>query len=193
MRPLLAAALFCAHAAGLISLFAGCAPRAPAGSVRHLDDEYGFRSASFEEPISSFADLEFVRDRKGLACYQRADENLDVGSARLAYIHYCFFEDRLASVALWGTGTETANHLLQEMRRMYGRGQPLTSTQGRSKQSVGEIWNGGKATVVLLFLQRESFPAMDDSEVVVTISSNKLMEKRSPGEAQAPPGSSPAN
>ena len=179
--------------AGVLGTSSGCAPRAPIGSVHHLDDEYGFRAARFEEQLASFEGLEYVRDQKGLACYSKHDDELEVGDATLGYIHYCFYDERLASVNLWGSGADTANSLLQEMRREYGRGQPLTTTQGRSKQPVGEIWNGRQVTVVLLFMQGDSVPQMDDSEVVVTISSNKLMEKRGPGGPQGPPGSSRAN
>lgn len=165
-------------AACVLSVVAGCAPRPPAGSVRYLDDEFGFRAVRFEEPLSSFEDLEFVRDQKGLACYRKREEELELGHATVGYIHYCFYGDRLASVTVWGSGADTANYLLQELRRTYGRGQALTSTQGRAKQPVGEIWNGRKVTAVLLFAQRESYPQMDDSEVVVTLSSNRIMRKK---------------
>jgi hypothetical protein len=165
--------------AALVAVFAlaACAPRPPAGTIHHLDDEYGLRQTRLESPRSSFANLVFVRNQNGLDCYRRANEPLEMGGVTLGYVHYCFYEDRLASITLWGAGSDTAEQLLNDLRHAYGKGQPLTAGDPRAKRPVGEIWSGRDATAVLLFRQRDN-PQLDTSEVVVTVSSNRVLNKK---------------
>jgi hypothetical protein len=155
---------------------AACAPRQQAGSIRNLDAKNGFREARFGTPFAEFEGLEFSKRKKGLSCFQRGEEDLQVGDAHLEYIEYCFHQDRLAAVIQYGIGADTAAQLLKALRRAYGRGERLTrrSDDGTS-YPIGEMWKGGEVTATLVFIESEVNPMMDMPEVVVTVSSNRLL------------------
>ena len=175
MNASLRSRLAAGAALGLLTAAAACAPRPPAGSVRHLDDQYGFLKMHFETRLATFPDLQYVRDQKGLACYRRRDDPLEVGSVKVGYIHYCFYGDQLASITVWAAGSDNATQLLHDMRVAYGRGQRLTSKESNGKQPIGEMWTGKRVTAVVLFITRQDYPSLDSNEVVLTLSSNRLL------------------
>ena len=175
-------------ALGLLGSAPACAPRPSAGSIGHLDDQYGFLKTHFEARLASFPDLEYVRDQKGLACYRRHDDPLEVGKVKVGYIHYCFYGDQLASITVWAAGSDNATQLMHDMRVAYGKGQRLTSKES-SKQPIGEMWTGKRVTAVLLFITRQDYPSLDSNEVVLTMSSNRLLRDNDTAKQETSPAS----
>jgi hypothetical protein len=132
-----------------LALLAGCSLHKPSGSLAKLDEKNGFRDVRLLTPLTEFNDLEFVELKNGMGCFKRPKEDLVVGDATVGSIRYCFYKGRLGSVSLWGAGAKTA----------------------------GELWKGEKVTAVLLFVEHRTFPQMDMSEVVVTLSANEILEE----------------
>lgn len=158
-------------------LLAGCAFSQEAGSVAKLDEKSGFRDVELLASLTEFDDLEFVELKNGMACFKRRNEDLIVGEATVGSIRYCFYKGRLGSISLWGAGAKTAGELVTQMRRNYGGGEPFSLRKEDGTGPVGEIWRGEKVTAVLLFVEHRSFPQMDVSEVVVTLSANEILKE----------------
>jgi hypothetical protein len=173
-QPAAFAPLVCA----LIAV-AACAPRQQLGSMGNLDAKNGFRGARFNTAFSEFKGLEFSKFKEGLSCFQRDEEDLQVGEAQVEYIEYCFYDGRLAGVIQYGIGADTATQLLKALRGAYGKGERLTrrGPDGTS-YPLGEIWKGRRVTATLVFVESEVNPMMDMPEVVVTLSSNELLAER---------------
>lgn len=161
----------------LVVVLAGCAFHKPTGSVARLDEKNGFRDVHLLTPLTQFDDLEFVELKNGMGCFKRRKENLVVGETTVGSIRYCFYKGRLGSISLWGAGAKTAGDLLREMRRNYGNGEPFSLRKDDGTGPVGEIWKGDRVTAVLLFVEHRSFPQMDVSEVVVTLSANEILSE----------------
>jgi hypothetical protein len=172
----------------LLTAATACAPRPKAGSIANLDAKNGFRKARFATAFDEFDGLKFSEFKEGLSCFQRPDERLQVGEAKLEYIEYCFLEGRLAAVIQYGIGAETASELLRALRRAYGKGERLTGRNAEGNPyPIGEIWKGRNVTATLVFVESEVNPMMDMPEVVVTLSSNELLAARDRARAaQAP-------
>jgi hypothetical protein len=151
----------------------GCAAK-HAGTIRGLDEEYGFRGVAFHTPLAKFRDLEFVEVRNGLFCFQRQRDNLRFGRATLSWIKYCFYKGRFASVIMWGAGTEAARGAYVTMQQAYGEGEVLAGTADGATRPLGRIWKGDRVTAIYLFAYRRTYPQMDTSQAVVTISSNDI-------------------
>jgi hypothetical protein len=160
----------------LVVLAAGCAFH-KTGNLTRLDERNGFRDVHFLTPLTQFDDLEFVELKNGMGCFKRRHENLAVGDTTVGSIRYCFYKGRLGSISLWGAGAKTAGELVQDMRRNYGRGQPFSLRQENGTGPVGEMWQGEKVTAIVLFVEHRSYPQMDVSEVVVTLSSNEIVNE----------------
>jgi len=160
----------------IVLLFlAGCSLSQRTGSVAKLDAKNGFRGVQLLSPLTQFDDLEFVELKNGMACFKRQNEDLTVADTTVGSIRYCFYKGRLGSISLWGAGGKTAAELVTEMRRNYGTGEPFSLRKEDGTGPVGEIWRGEKVTAVLLFVEHRSFPQMDVSEVVVTLSANEVL------------------
>jgi hypothetical protein len=161
----------------LLVLLAGCAFHKQAGSVAKLDAKNGFRDVRLLTPLSEFHDLEFVELKNGMGCFKRRTEDLIVGEATVGSIRYCFYKGRLGSVSVWGAGAKTAGDLLKELRENYGNGEPFTMRKPDGTGPVGEMWKGERVTAVLLFVEHKTYPQMDVSEVVVTLSANEVLQE----------------
>jgi hypothetical protein len=161
----------------VLAMLAGCAFHQQSGSVANLDEKNGFREVRFLTPLTEFNDLEFVELKNGMGCFKRPKEDLVVGDATVGTIRYCFYKGRLGSVSLWGAGAKTAGELVQDLRRNYGNGEPISLRKEDGTGPIGEMWKGEKVTAVLLFVEHRTFPQMDVSEVVVTLSANEILEE----------------
>jgi hypothetical protein len=112
-----------------------------------------------------------------MGCFKRRNENLIVGESTVGSIRYCFYKGRLGSVSVWGAGAKTAGDLLKELRENYGNGEPFTMRKPDGTGPVGEMWKGERVTAVLLFVEHKTYPQMDVSEVVVTLSANEVLQE----------------
>lgn len=161
----------------LVVTVAGCALHKQAGSLAKLDEKNGFRDVRFLTPLTQFDDLEFVELKNGMGCFKRRHEDLTVRGTTVGSIRYCFYKGRLGSISLWGAGAKTAGDLVREMRRKYGRGEPFSLRKEKGMSPVGEIWKGENVTAIVLFVEHRSYPQMDVSEVVVTLSANEILKE----------------
>ncbi len=162
----------------LALVLTGCAARHVPGDLHRLDEKNGFRDARLEASLTEFPDLEPAGKIKDLRCFRRKDEDLEVSGATMSRIRYCFYDNRLASVMMWGVGADVAGDLLNSMREQYGKGEQLNARNDAGPQPIGEIWRGARVTAVLLYVDRQSFMPLDDGEVLVTLSSNRLLAQR---------------
>lgn len=165
---------------------AGCAAQQVPGDLHRLDEKNGFRDARLETPLTEFPDFEPAGKAKDLSCFRRKDEDLEVSGTTMSRIRYCFYANRLASVMMWGVGADAAGDLLHTMREQYGKGEQLNARSDAGPQPIGEIWRGARVTAVLLYVDRQSFMPLDDGEVLVTLSSNRLLAQRDAEKKPAP-------
>ena len=136
----------------LLFLLAACrVPPAPSrkGSLSYMDAKYGFRGIEFGTPQAEVVKRLHLEpyDEGSEVVYRRKDEQLRLGSVRLADIRYQFLRGKFFEVTLVGV-PEGSPSLLEVVQAAYGRGVCQTSAArpGASNPQALEVcsWKGNR-------------------------------------------------
>jgi hypothetical protein len=70
-----------------------------------LDRRYGFSGIKFDTPLSSFNDLQFIRNKDGEAVYRKKIERKTVEEATIRTIDYYFYKGKLGAIQVHAENT----------------------------------------------------------------------------------------
>jgi len=111
-----------------------------AGDVQALDTENGFRDARFGAKREALLGLQLLTENgaAGTQLYVRPGEPLALGDARLDGVTYGFYRDQLYFVAIFTSGQQNAEAVLESFEQAYG---PGTAVAG---DAVEFVWQGSR-------------------------------------------------
>jgi hypothetical protein len=95
----------------------------------------GFRGIKWEQDIKTVEGMKFLyAEKNGRGkIYKRNDEVMQMGKAKLIYIHYFFWDDKLAVVEVYARWKSNAERILSELEETFGKPQ-------KTKQSERETF-----------------------------------------------------
>lgn len=103
------------------SLLFSISTLAQKGNLRALDEKYGFKSAIFEMPLSSFNNLEFIEEGHNTKVYS-CNDDLKLGDFDLFNVSYFFYKERLSAVSISTKGLINSRGVLKVLQSAYGNG-----------------------------------------------------------------------
>jgi hypothetical protein len=92
------------------------------GSLAYLDWRYGFRDLKFEQSIESSKNMVLIEDDGDLKFYNRRNDRLELGDAKLKLIEYGYYKGKLATVTIVADGEANAAPLLKSLETDFGPG-----------------------------------------------------------------------
>lgn len=90
------------------------------GTIKALDEKYGFRDMTFGTDTTATKDLVYTATTSGLRAYTRPGNSLSIGGAELTSILYGYYKGKFAVVMAQSEGANNAKSLLDALVATYG-------------------------------------------------------------------------
>ncbi|MBC6989913.1 hypothetical protein [Hymenobacter sp. BT491] len=126
-----------------------------------MDEKYGFREVTFEQPVSSFKNLKFFV-KKGLSkIYDRSNESLLLGTYRLQHVYYTFYKGLLSEVTVTLSERPNVEGVFGLLVKAYGPAAVVENTYQ---------WEGQRVRMTLQ-------PSYYGSEAILRVFSKPLLQR----------------
>lgn len=90
------------------------------GSIKALDDKYGFRNMVFGTDTTAADGMVYAATSGPIRIFNRPDESKTIGGAQVSSIGYCYYKGHLISVIILTEGPDNSKALLAALIAAYG-------------------------------------------------------------------------